>query len=134
MSGIRGRGIVAFRGHAIGLQGIHLVLHLGDQRGDHEAHPGALQRGDLVAERLAAAGWHQHEGIPAGDQFLSAPASDGPYVSLPGRVHSLFSQAHPLPWGMTRKSIKNSILGNYPHRGTGTGRHMELVSGTTSEG
>ena len=64
------RGIVERRGHAVRLQGIHLVLHQRNQRRDDDADAGPVQRGDLVAERLAAAGRHQHEGVPSGDQFL----------------------------------------------------------------
>ena len=40
----------------------HLVLHQRDQRRDDDARARADQRGDLVADRLAAAGRHQHEG------------------------------------------------------------------------
>ena len=50
-------------------QRLHLVLHERDQRRDD--HPGARpdQRRNLVAQRLAAAGRHQHERVVAGDHM-----------------------------------------------------------------
>ena len=67
--GILGR--VEERGaHADEVQRIHLVLHQGDERGDDDAGARAHQRGDLIAQRLAAAGGHQHEGVAAGDDVL----------------------------------------------------------------
>ena len=53
--------------HAERGQRVDLVLHEGDQRRDDDA--GALpdQRGHLVAERLAAAGGHEHERVAAAD-------------------------------------------------------------------
>ena len=54
--------------HTVGAQGIHLVLHQGDERRDDNADPGPVQRRNLVAERLAAAGRHNDEGILAVDQ------------------------------------------------------------------
>ena len=50
--------------------GVHLVLHQRDEGGDD--HPGAAadQRGNLVAEGLAAAGRHQHERVAARDDLL----------------------------------------------------------------
>jgi hypothetical protein len=49
---------------------VDLVLHERDQRGDHHADTGADERRDLVAERLAAAGRHQHQRVAAADDVL----------------------------------------------------------------
>ena len=43
----------------------HLVAHERDQRGDDDRDARAQQRGELVAERLAAAGGHDGEGVLA---------------------------------------------------------------------
>ncbi len=51
-------------------QGIHLVLHQRDQRRDDDATAGTQQGGDLVTQRFAAAGGHQHQGIAARDGVL----------------------------------------------------------------
>ena len=42
-------------GHAGGLQGIHLILHQGDQRRHHHGEPGPDEGGELKTERFAAA-------------------------------------------------------------------------------
>ena len=49
---------------------VHLVLHQGDERGNHNS--GALhdQGGKLVTERLAPAGWHKDKCVIAGNQVL----------------------------------------------------------------
>ena len=62
LPGRQGRVVVG-RGHAIGAQRIHLVLHQRDKRRDDNTYPGPMQRRYLVAERLAATGRHQHEGV-----------------------------------------------------------------------
>ena len=52
------------------LQSEDLVLHEGDQRRDHDADAGAQDRGDLIADGLAASGRHQHERVlPAHHPF-----------------------------------------------------------------
>ena len=56
--------------HADGLEGVDLVLHQGDERRDDDAGAVADERGHLVAERLAAAGRHQHEGVAAADHLV----------------------------------------------------------------
>jgi len=61
-------GVVAGRGNAVGYEGVHLVLHQRDQRGDDDADAGTVQGRDLVAERLAAAGRHQDKGVLPADQ------------------------------------------------------------------
>ena len=52
------------------VQGVHLVVHQRDQRGDDD--PGALphQRRDLVAQGLAAAGGHEHHRVAAADHVV----------------------------------------------------------------
>ncbi|GAB1411428.1 hypothetical protein MASR1M97_01640 [Candidatus Desulfobacillus denitrificans] len=58
----------------------HLVLHQGDQRRDDEGRARPQQGRDLVAQRLAAAGGHQHQGVAAaGDLFddLGLLAAEG---------------------------------------------------------
>ena len=51
------------RGNAIRSEGVHLVLHERDERRDHERQPVEAQSGQLVAQRLAAARWHQHQAV-----------------------------------------------------------------------
>jgi hypothetical protein len=41
-----------------------------DQRRDDDAEPGTDQRRDLIAQRLATAGRHQHQSVAAGDHML----------------------------------------------------------------
>ncbi len=41
----------------------HLILHQRDERRHHHPDAGAQHGGDLIAERLAAAGGHQHKGV-----------------------------------------------------------------------
>ena len=69
--GIRVQGRIEELGaHAELAQCFHLVLHQRDQRRDHHAHAVAQQRRHLVAQRLAAAGRHQHQRVAAfGDVF-----------------------------------------------------------------
>ena len=57
--------------HAELRERIHLVVHERDQRRDHHPGAGAGERGHLVAQRFAAAGWHEHEGITAGDDMVN---------------------------------------------------------------
>jgi hypothetical protein len=59
------RGVEERGAHADGGQRIHLVLHQGDEGRDHHARARPHQRGDLVAERLAAARRHEHERVAA---------------------------------------------------------------------
>jgi hypothetical protein len=53
------------RGHIRIPQGLHLVLHQGDQRRDDDSQAGENQAGNLIAERLAAACGHNRQGVPA---------------------------------------------------------------------
>ncbi|CFE02616.1 Uncharacterised protein [Bordetella pertussis] len=63
-------------------QGVDLVLHQGDQGGNHDTGAFAHQRGHLVAQRLAAAGRHQHQRVAAADDVLD----DGLLVATEGFV------------------------------------------------
>jgi hypothetical protein len=45
-------------------------LHQGDQRGDDDSGAPAHDRGNLVAERFAAAGWHQHQRVAACEHMV----------------------------------------------------------------
>ena len=67
--GVEGR-VEARRGDAACPERIDLVLHQGDQRRDHQGEAVEQQRGQLVAERLAAAGGKDREGRAAGEQGL----------------------------------------------------------------
>ena len=71
------RGIEHRRPDAGLQQSRDLVAHQRDQRRDHDAAAFAQQRRHLVAQRLAAAGGHQHQAIAAvrdmpDDLFLRA--------------------------------------------------------------
>ena len=64
------RGVEEAGPHAEHGQRVHLVLHERDQRRDDHAGALAHQRGDLVAQRLAAAGRHQRDRVAAGADML----------------------------------------------------------------
>ena len=51
-------------------QRLHLILHQGDQRGDHQGDPWEQQGRDLVAEGFAGAGGHDTQHIPALQQGI----------------------------------------------------------------
>ena len=66
--GLVERRIEEMRDPQLGRKGPHridLVLHQGDQRRDDDGDPVHQKRRQLVAQRLAAARGHQHEGILA---------------------------------------------------------------------
>ena len=76
--GRRQRRIEVSRAHAGLAQRIDLILHQGDQRRDDNADTRPQQRGNLVAQRLAAARRHQDERVTSGrdavdDRRLPAP-------------------------------------------------------------
>ncbi len=48
----------------------HLVLHQRDERRDHDGGAGAQQGRDLIAQRFAAAGGHQHQRVSAARHVL----------------------------------------------------------------
>ena len=59
-------GIEEGRRDAVGLQQVYLVLHQGDERGDHDGRAARLgEGGQLVAEALAPAGGEDHEHVAA---------------------------------------------------------------------
>ena len=60
------------------LERVDLVLHQRDERRDDERQVGPHQRRQLVAERLARAGWHHHQHVAAGDGGLDRLALAGP--------------------------------------------------------
>jgi hypothetical protein len=64
----RQAGIEEGRPHPVLPQGLHLVLHQGDQGGYHHPHPIPEHGRNLVADRFAAARGHQHEGVLPGQQ------------------------------------------------------------------
>ena len=45
-------------------------MHEGDEGAHDEARPGTHERGDLVRDRLAAAGRHQDDRVAAGDDLI----------------------------------------------------------------
>ncbi len=56
--------------HAVGDERVDLVVHERDERAHHETGAFADERGHLVADALAAAGRHQHDGVAAGDDVV----------------------------------------------------------------
>jgi len=64
------RRIQECRPHAELAQRFHLVVHQRDQRRDDDAGAVAHERRNLVAQRLAGAGGHQHQRIAAGDDVI----------------------------------------------------------------
>ena len=68
---VEGEGRVQVRGaHACLQQRIHLVLHQRDEWRDDHRDAVAEQGRDLVAERLAPAGGHDHESVAAARDVL----------------------------------------------------------------
>ena len=63
----RERAVDERGGDAPAFEGVHLILHQRDQRTDDHGDAFHHQRGELVAERLAAAGGHHHEGVAAAE-------------------------------------------------------------------
>ena len=45
------------------MQSVHLILHQGDQRRDNQRRATQHHRRQLIAERFAAAGGHDNDGI-----------------------------------------------------------------------
>ena len=71
-------------GHAVVLRGltdgVHLILHQGDERRDHDGRALHHKRRQLVAQTLAAARRHQHESVVAGEQVVD----DGLLIAFEG--------------------------------------------------
>jgi hypothetical protein len=57
-------------GQVARVQCVHLILHQGDERGDDDRHALAHERGELVAERLAAARRHHDDRVVAFEDGL----------------------------------------------------------------
>ena len=93
LGGVEERGPDPERGERV-----DLVLHQRDQRRDDDAGAGADQCRDLVAQRLAAAGRHQHERVAAGDHV------------------SMISAWSPRNFGVAEHRLQ------HVHRGAGGGR------------
>ena len=64
------RGVEGGGPHPRLAQALHLVLHQGDQGRHHHPHPAAAQGRDLITERFATAGGHQHQGRTAAHHVL----------------------------------------------------------------
>ena len=89
------RGIEEGGAHAHFGQRIDLVLHQRDQRRDDDADAIAQQRRDLVAQRLAAAGGHQHQRVAA----MADVVDDVGLLAAEGRIaENGLQQAAALRW------------------------------------
>ena len=64
------RGVEVGGAHADAHEGVDLVVHERDERRDDDAGALAQQRGDLVAEALAAAGRHEHDRVAAAGDLV----------------------------------------------------------------
>ena len=62
------RGVEAGGGNALGGEGVHLVAHQRDERGNDEGEAVEQERGKLIAERFPAAGGENGEGGAAVQQ------------------------------------------------------------------
>ena len=90
----------------------HLVVHQRDQRRDHDGEPVEAQGRHLVAERLAAAGRHQHEPVAAGedvaDHLLLQAAKRG--VAPDGRAAPRAGRAAGARSAMAQAGLPASCL------------------------
>jgi hypothetical protein len=64
--------------NALGLHAAQLIGHQRDQRADDDDQAASGQRRQLVAQRLAPAGGHDHEAVASGQRRLDAFALAGP--------------------------------------------------------
>ena len=55
------------------LQCCDLIGHERDERGDDDTGALPHEAGDLIAQRLAATGGHEDDGVPAGDEAVDDP-------------------------------------------------------------
>ena len=60
-------------GDARAAQGVHLVLHQRDERGDHQRQPRQQHGRELIAQRLAPAGGHDAETVAPGEYVVHQP-------------------------------------------------------------
>ena len=86
--GILGR-VEEARFHAEHVQRVDLILHEGDQRRDDHAGALAHLRGDLIAQRLAAAGRHERDRVAAGADVL-----DDLLLLAAERVEAVYAAQH----------------------------------------
>jgi hypothetical protein len=84
----RHRAIDLGRGHAERDQLVVLVPHQRDQRRHDDRHPRQEERGQLIAERLAGAGRHHRQRVPAGQHRIDHGALAGPELSSPNTDRS----------------------------------------------
>jgi hypothetical protein len=87
-------------------QRLHLILHQGDERRDDDAEAGADERRDLVAQRLAAAGRHQGEGVIAGDDRGDDVGLVGAEIAVAEHVGE--NLARPLDTAVIRRSPRRA--------------------------
>ena len=104
-------------------QRLDLILHQRDQRRDDDARAGPDQRGDLVAQRLAAAGRHQRERVAAGNHRrddVGLVRTELPKAEDIGehllRALERDSRIHDLARCGTRHFPQGTMLRNLPHR------------------
>ncbi len=89
--GSRKRGVDERRRNAAPREAVDLILHQGDQRRDDERDAGQLQRGQLIDQRLARAGGHDHQRVAAAQHgvqrgFLARAKSGEVEVPVQRRV------------------------------------------------
>ena len=81
------RGVPERRRHTEQVQRLDLVVHERDERRHHDADTGTHQRRQLIAQRLAATGRHEHDGVGPRDRTvddrLLRPAERGEPEHLP---------------------------------------------------
>ena len=81
---LKGQGAVQVgRRDAQGFQGHHLVLHQGNQRGDHQGNPLQQQGGNLVAQGFSPAGGHNAHHVPPGQDAVNKGLLPGPEAVVP---------------------------------------------------
>ena len=104
-------GVEVGGAHAVAHEGVDLVVHERDEGRHHDARALAQQRGDLVAEALAATGRHEHDGVAAARDLrddLGLLAAEGVVAEdgvqrLGGRVEARRGGAHDAGRGCARR-------------------------------
>ena len=113
-------------GDAAGLQSVDLVFHQRDQRRDDDGEAGADERGQLEAERFAAAGGQHGEDVFAGegvaDDFLLQRAKRGEAEIFFQRFAKLQRFGHGESFGEMKGEFKS----------VGRARLVAVVIGRTS--
>ena len=67
--GKRDRAVNESRRNPAPAQRVYLIFHQGNQRGDNDRDAIQENRRQLIAKRLAAAGWHDNEDVVAGENL-----------------------------------------------------------------